>query len=169
MTDPSPLRIVPFRPVQDVPVVRALFMEYLASLGIDLSFQDVAAELAGLPGKYAPPAGALLLAWGEGERALGCVALRPLGDSGDGEMKRLYVRPAARGRDLGRQLAVAVIDQARAAGYRRLLLDTLAPMRAAQRLYASLGFQPTAPYYDNPLPGTRYMALDLTAGLSTSL
>lgn len=145
----------------DTAIVRGLFAEYIDSLGIDLSFQGAAAELAGLPGKYAPPGGTILLARDVAGHAQGCVALRPWTPPGTCEIKRLYVRPAARGQALGRRLAEAAIELARQAGYTRMLLDTLATMRAARRLYAELGFRPVAPYYDNPLPGTAYMALEL--------
>jgi ribosomal protein S18 acetylase RimI-like enzyme len=145
----------------DVGAVRGLFQEYVESLGVDLSFQDVDAEFAELPGKYAPPGGMILIARDGAGAAVGWVALRPLPQPGACEMKRLYVRPAGRGQNLGRRLAEVIIAHARAAHYKRMLLDTLAPMRAAQALYTSLGFRPTAPYYDNPLPDTRYLALDL--------
>ncbi|MGE5170431.1 MAG: GNAT family N-acetyltransferase [Rudaea sp.] len=138
---------------------RALFEEYAAALGVDLCFQNFAQELAGLPGDYAPPRGCLLLAEREAEH-LGCVALRPLTDD-TGEVKRLYVRPKARGLGVGRALAEAVIERARAIGYRELKLDTLATMHEAQALYASLGFRECAPYYRNPLRGTVYMALEM--------
>jgi GNAT superfamily N-acetyltransferase len=139
----------------DLEVVRTLIREYADSLGVDLSFQDFARELAELPGEYAPPGGALLIAW-EGDRAAGCVALRRL--EGDVcEMKRLYVCPAFRGRGVGRVLALAVIDAARAGGYTRMRLDTLASMGAARALYESLGFRDIAPYRFNPLPGTRFL------------
>ena len=148
----------------DVAAARALFEEYAASLDVDLCFQNFAQELANLPGDYAPPRGCLLLAEREG-RAVGCVALRPLdqGSAGGpvGEVKRLYVRRGARGAGLGGVLARAVIERARAIGYRELRLDTLATMREARSLYASLGFRPCAPYYRNPLPGVTYMALAL--------
>jgi ribosomal protein S18 acetylase RimI-like enzyme len=138
----------------------ALFRVYAQGLGVDLGFQGFAAELAGLPGRYAPPRGALLLARvGQGP-AIGCVALRPLGDAGDAEMKRLYVDPHARGSGLGRRLAEAALDRARAAGYRRVVLDTLPAMAGAQRLYAALGFREIAPYYANPIPGARFLARD---------
>jgi GNAT superfamily N-acetyltransferase len=145
----------------DIEIVRALFAEYIRSLGIDLSFQGVDAELAQLPGKYASPRGVILVARDAAGVALGCVALRPWREPGICEIKRLYVRPAARGQALGRRLAVAVVDWAARAGYQRMLLDTLASMQAARRLYAELGFLPVAPYYDNPMPGTAYLALDL--------
>ena len=143
-------------------VVRRLFEEYIDSLGIDLSFQDVAAELAGLPGKYASPHGVVLLARDDAGMPLGCVALRPWTQPGTGEIKRLYVRPAARGQALGRRLAETVIDGARRAGYTRLVLDTLASMRPALRVYDALGFQRVPAYYANPLPDTVYLALDLS-------
>ena len=153
--------IAPASLPDDVDTVRQLFTEYVDSLGIDLSFQDVATELAQLPGKYAPPHGVILLARDGAGATPGCVALRPWPRPGVCEIKRLYVRPAARGQALGRQLAEAAIAWAARAGYARVLLDTLATMAAARQLYVALGFHPVAPYYDNPLPGTLYMALDL--------
>lgn len=151
--------IVPARLPADLPLVRALFREYADGLGVDLSFQDFEAELADLPGKYSPPEGRLLLAWQDGE-PVGCVAMRPLHD-GDCEMKRLYVRPRAQGGGLGRRLAERICEEARDAGYRRICLDTLPTMAAAQQLYRSLGFRPIAPYVFNPVPGTKYLALAL--------
>jgi len=146
----------------EMPVVRALFDEYAASLDVDLSFQDFARELAELPGEYAAPHGCLLVADDAGDIA-GCVALRALagGEEARGEIKRLYLRPVARGRGIGRELAMAVITRARAIGYRSLKLDTLASMRSARGLYSSLGFRECAPYYRNPLPGTTYMEIAL--------
>lgn len=146
---------------RELALVQTLFMEYADGLGVDLCFQGFAAELAGLPGKYAAPAGRLLLAWESGH-ALGCVALRPVeGETGACEMKRLYLRPAARGRQLGRQLAERICAEARAAGYRRILLDTLPSMSAARSLYASLGFEPVPAYVHNPLDGVVYLGKDL--------
>lgn len=138
---------------------RELFLEYQRGLGVSLCFQGFDAELAGLPGDYAPPRGRLLLAR-QGDALAGCVALRPLFHR-DAEMKRLYVRPAHRGTGLGRLLAKRVIGEARALGYEWLKLDTLPQMLSAQNLYAKLGFRETAPYNDNPIGGTRFLALDL--------
>jgi ribosomal protein S18 acetylase RimI-like enzyme len=138
----------------DIPVVRALFTEYAASIDIELSFQQFERELAELPGKYAPPAGRLLLAW-DGETSAGCIALRPL-DEKRCEMKRLYVRPAYRGSGLGRLLAKRVIEEAQLAGYEAIYLDTLPSMEQAISLYRSLGFIPTEPYCHNPVPGALF-------------
>jgi putative acetyltransferase len=140
--------------------VRALFREYADALGIDLGFQGFAAEVGDLPGAYAAPRGALLLA-GPPDAPAGCAAVRPLATPGDAELKRLYVRPAHRRGGLGRRLAVAAIEAARGAGHRRLVLDTLAGMDAARALYRSLGFVPVPAYYANPLPGAVYLGLAL--------
>ena len=144
---------------EDLAVVRALFREYADQLGVDLCFQDFEQELASLPGKYAPPAGRLLLAW-QGAEPVGCVALRAL-DDGAGEMKRLYVRDAARGTGLGRQLAERICDEARAAGYLCIRLDTLPAMAAAQGIYRRLGFREIDAYVFNPVPGVKYLELQL--------
>jgi GNAT superfamily N-acetyltransferase len=135
---------------QDLEVIRELFREYAASLGIDLEFQSFEAELSSLPGKYEPPGGRILIAW-KGTQPVGCVALRPL-DSSTCEMKRLYVRPLARGEKLGRRLAESICQEARKAGYSRICLDTLPTMGSAQALYRSLGFVPIEPYVFNPIP-----------------
>lgn len=143
---------------------RAIFREYANSLGVDLCFQNFEAELAQLPGDYAPPRGSLLLALVEGQVA-GCCALRPLDDvdvPNASEMKRLYVRPAFRGRGLGRELAQAILDEALRLGYDSVLLDTLDDMEAARALYEDLGFEEIAPYYHNPLPGAHYLQANLT-------
>jgi ribosomal protein S18 acetylase RimI-like enzyme len=141
--------------------VRDIFLEYAASLPVDLAFQDFAGELAALPGKYAAPAGRVLLASIDGD-VVGCVALRPL-DADSAEMKRLYVRPAGRGRQLGRQLAEKICALAQAQGYRNIRLDTMPVMTAAQHLYGSLGFRQIEAYVYNPVEGTRFMELDLDA------
>lgn len=144
---------------RDIPDARRLFREYADGLGVSLCFQGFEEEVAGLPGKYAAPSGRLLLAWRGGELA-GCVALRPL-EGGDCEMKRLYVRPAARGMHLGRQLAERIIADARGIGYRRICLDTLPTMTAAIALYRDLGFTPIEPYVFNPVEGAMHLGLRL--------
>ena len=143
--------------------VRELFGEYAAGLGIDLCFQNFDEELAALPGDYAPPRGALVLALVDGAPA-GCGALRALPDAdypNACEMKRLYVRRAFRGFGLGRALAQALMDQATGAGYSTLLLDTLDDMESARGLYETLGFVEVPPYYFNPIPGAHYLKVEL--------
>lgn len=140
-------------------LARELFEEYAHALGTDLEYQGFAAELAALPAPYAPPLGALFIAYVDGEAA-GCAALRPLGD-GVGEMKRLYVRPNHRKVGLGNHLIDTVIAAARQAGFGQLRLDTLPSMTSAQALYRKLGFVETPPYNDKYLPGTRFFALPL--------
>lgn len=142
-----------------LPVVRELFVEYANSLGVDFCFQEFDQELAGLPGKYAPPSGRLFLAM-DGQRVAGCVALREL-ETGICEMKRLYLRPQFRGQGAGRQLAKATVDAARETGYQRMRLDTLASLKPALALYESLGFQRIAPYYQNPIANVVFLELPL--------
>ena len=142
---------------------REIFREYAEGLGIDLDFQNFDAELANLPGDYAVPQGALLLAFVDDELA-GCGAFRPLPDvdyANACEMKRLYVRRAFRRFGLGRMLAQALMDHATEAGYSVMLLDTLDDMESARGLYASLGFETIPPYYFNPVPGAHYLKVAL--------
>jgi putative acetyltransferase len=153
------IRIAEARWPQDRDTVEGLFREYMSSLTEDISFQNPNDELAGLPGKYARPGGVVLIAW-DGDKAAGAIACRMF-EAGVCEMKRLYVRPAFRGRNLGRELANELIEDARERGYRTMLLDTLVSMQSARALYRDLGFRPVEPYYDNPLPGVMYMALEL--------
>lgn len=145
----------------EVDAARRLFEAYAASLGIDLAFQDFTRELQSLPGDYAAPHGALLLAW-RAELAIGCVALRPFRWPQIAELKRLYVVPEARGLTLGVQLSTAAFASARLIGYAKIRLDTLPSMVTAQRMYESLGFREIDAYRFNPVDGTRYMELDLT-------
>ena len=179
---PDILLLTPDEP-HELDATRAIFRDYATSLGIDLAFQNFESELASLPGEYAEPRGVLLLALvatadtavpvnaqplqranGTLAHVAGCVALRPL-DSTDypnaAEMKRLYVRPEFRGVGLGRQLAEAVLDAARGAGYACVLLDTLDDMESARALYEDLGFVEVPPYYHNPIPGSHYLKVDL--------
>ena len=151
--------IAPATTDADLAAVGDLIDAYAASLGHDLCFQGFCAERADLRAAYAAP-GALLLARGADGAPVGCVAVRDRG-AGTAEMKRLYVAPAARGTGLGRCLADAAVEHATAAGFRRLVLDTLSTMTTAIALYRSLGFRETAPYYDNPLAGAVYLALEL--------
>lgn len=148
---------------------REVFREYAASLGVDLCFQGFEAELSALPGDYAAPHGALLLAYLDGQLA-GCGAMRPIAGTDYAnacEMKRLYVRRAYRGFGLGRALASALIARAIEAGHSVMLLDTLDDMESARELYAALGFEEIPPYYYNPIAGAHYLKCDLGAA-STS-
>ena len=160
---PEPHTIEAARTPEDMAAARELFVEYADWLGEDLCFQGFSRELAELPGDYCPPCGRLFLARtvhpARGEPA-GCIALRPF-DAHAAEVKRLYVRPAHRGSGLGSRLARLAIVAAREAGYRRLVLDTLARMEEAVRLYRGLGFGEIVAYYDNPLAGALYFELEL--------
>jgi len=143
----------------DLVAVRSLFQEYAESLNFDLDFQDFSQELETLPGKYSAPKGSILVAKENGE-TLGCVAVRPLG-SEICEMKRLYVKPAHRGKKVGRELAMAIIEEAKRLGYKAMRLDTVEAMKEASALYWALGFQQIDAYYYNPLPGAMYFELKL--------
>jgi GNAT superfamily N-acetyltransferase len=144
----------------DLEDIKAMFREYSALVAEALCFQGFDEELAGLPGAYAPPSGALLIAR-DGELAAGCVALRRL-DERTGEMKRLFVREAWRGTGLGRRLALAVIDEAKTRGYSRMVLDTLPKLGTAIALYRDLGFRETGPYLACPTPGALCFELRLS-------
>jgi GNAT superfamily N-acetyltransferase len=153
----------------DIPEVRRILREYVAWIGLDLAFQEIDAEIEGLPGEYSPPRGALFVAE-EGDHLLGTIGLRPLEeraclagafDAKAGEMKRLFVRPSARGRGLAKQLIAVALAEARRLQYSEIRLDTLPMMGDAQSLYTSLGFHDIAPYYDTPIAGTRFMSKKL--------
>jgi ribosomal protein S18 acetylase RimI-like enzyme len=143
----------------EITVIKDLFQEYAESLNFDLDFQDFSQELETLPGKYSAPEGSILVAKENGE-TVGCVAVRPLG-SEICEMKRLYVKPAHRSKKVGRELAVAIIEEAKRLGYKAMRLDTVVAMKEASALYRALGFQQIEPYCYNPLPGAMYFELKL--------
>lgn len=138
-------------------VGRRLILEYADSLGLELTFQSFEAEVADLRAAYGRPSGCLLLAL-EADSAVGCVAYRRL-DSRTCEMKRLYVRPFARGAGIARRLAERAICLAREAGYATMRLDTLPSMPQARALYTKLGFRPIPPYRFNPVAGTEFLEL----------
>jgi ribosomal protein S18 acetylase RimI-like enzyme len=144
---------------EDLKEVRRLFVEYAESLGFTLDFQNFERELSELPGEYAPPGGIILMARIDGE-ITGCVALRRIDDE-TCEMKRLYVRPANRRKGIGRKLAEAAIERARAHAYRAIRLDTIDTMAGANALYKSLGFSEIEPYRYNPIEGASYLELRL--------
>jgi putative acetyltransferase len=144
----------------DLDAARQLFREYAENLDFDLDFQDFEQELNALPGPYAPPSGAILLAVVNDE-PVGVVAVQPLDEDGVCEMKRLYVRPDHRGDGIGRALAASILNVARDLGYTTMRLDTVASMTAARTLYRSLGFEECEAYYDNPLDGAVYMERSL--------
>jgi GNAT superfamily N-acetyltransferase len=159
MTPTSDVQLLVAADASDYADARMLFEEYAAGLGVDLCFQNFAAELEMLPQMYGPPDGRLILARLDG-RSVGCVGVRRLAPATRTcEMKRLYVRDAARGLGVGRRLAVASIAAARALGYERMVLDTLQRMQPARALYAQLGFRETEAYYANPTGDVAYLEL----------
>ena len=155
----DPVALLEATTAADYALGRALFEEYAAAIDVDLCFQDFSVELGKLPLMYGPPDGTLLMAR-IGSETAGCVGLRRFLDD-ICEMKRLYVRPAFRGRHLGRRLAEELARRARELGYRTMVLDTLSSMEAAHELYISMGFIPATAYYPNPLPGVKYFSMDL--------
>lgn len=138
---------------------RALFHEYATSLNFDLDFQDFTTEVENLPGMYTPPGGFIILALDE-DIAIGCVALKRISDE-TCEMKRLYVTPQFRGRDVGKRLAIMAIEEGRRIGYRFMRLDTVPAMKEAVGLYYALGFKQIRPYRYNPIEGAMFMELEL--------
>jgi carbonic anhydrase len=156
---PVSLHVVTSADADALARVRQFFRTYAGGLGVDLSFQGFDEEMASLPGAYAPPRGRLFYAEND-SRPAGCVGVRPFSE-GVCELKRLYVEPAERGFGIGRTLTLAAIRAAREMGYRKMLLDTLPAMRIASRLYRELGFRETPAYYQTPIEGTMFLALDL--------
>jgi ribosomal protein S18 acetylase RimI-like enzyme len=157
MKAPPGFRIAAVRTPDALAATVGLFRAYAASLDVDLSYQDFEAEMRAMPGKYAPPAGELLLARRADGTPAGCVGLRPIAPEGCCEMKRLYVAPEGRGFGLGQRLVVAVVREAERIGYREMRLDTLPSMAGALALYRKSGFETIAPYYDTPVAGTIFM------------
>jgi len=155
------LRTLSANDTEAIEQVRQYFRNYAAWLGVDLSYQNFDQEMASLPGAYVAPQGRLFFAEVDG-RPAGCVGVRPLPDS-DGvcEMKRLYVAPEERGHGVGSALALAAIKAAKETGYRKLIIDTLPSMRMAVKLYRELGFTEAPSYYQTPVEGTMFLALDL--------
>ena len=156
------MTIATARTADDIDDVRRLFAAYAEGLGIDLDYQDFVGELAGLPGPYGPPGGALLIARGADGAARGCVALRSFAP-GTVEMKRMYVAPEARGMGLGHALLAAILDEARRLGAREIVLDTLPELGAAIALYRAAGFEPIPAYYETPIERTLFFRLPLGA------
>jgi putative acetyltransferase len=155
-------RVVPAETAADWADGERLIRSYLQSLPFEVDFQDVESEMAGLPTMYGRPDGVLLLVRSDGDEAVGVVGVRRFAD-GDAELKRMYLRPEARGAGLGRALAEVAVTAARSLGYRRLLLDTVASLTAAIAIYESLGFVDIPAYRHNPFDDARYFALDLVA------
>jgi ribosomal protein S18 acetylase RimI-like enzyme len=151
----------------DIPDIREMLKEYVQWIGLDLAFQEIDEELAGLPGDYAPPRGALLVGTDK-DSLVAMIGLRPIDDR-ICEMKRLFVRPTARGRGLARQLIDSIVAEARRLQYDEIRLDTLPMMGDAQKLYVAMGFADIDAYYDTPIAGTRFMALRLRSGQPKSL
>lgn len=158
MTHLKPTTIRPAT-TADLPAVRRLLRDYVAWVNLDLSFQDFEGELQALPGDYAPPRGALLVAE-VGADTVAMIALRPLADQVC-EMKRLFVHPSARGLGVAKALITRVISEARGMGYREMRLDTLPAMRDAQAIYETFGFRDIDAYYETPIEGTRFMRVAL--------
>ncbi|MGJ3260700.1 MAG: GNAT family N-acetyltransferase [Rhodospirillales bacterium] len=158
----APFDISVGRGPADMATAREMFVEYQEWLGVDLCFQDFENEIAGLPGKYAPPGGEIFIAR-DGDAVAGIVAVRPVGAAAEklSEMKRLYVRGRWRGRGLGRTLADLAVDFAKGAGCRKMVLDTLPQLEAARAMYDRMGFIETEPYYHNPISGVVYMEKNL--------
>ncbi|CTQ51636.1 N-acetylglutamate synthase [Roseibium album] len=154
MSKPAAFKIFSAKTAEDLEAVKRLFRAYVDWLEIDLSYQGFEEELAGMPGKYAPPQGALYLAKRTNGEVLGCVGLRPFGEEGACEMKRLYVSPKARGLGVGAALVDSVLRAAREAEYAVMLLDTLPTMTGAIKLYTNAGFEETSAYYETPIRET---------------
>jgi GNAT superfamily N-acetyltransferase len=150
--------ITPVKTATGLAATAQLFRAYASALPIDLTYQGFEAELAALPGKYAPPTGALLLARSHNGEALGCVALRAIEPQACCEMKRLYVVPSTRGTGLGKALVETILAEAARLGYAEMRLDTLPSMASAIALYESFGFSPIPAYYDTPIAGTVFLA-----------
>lgn len=143
----------------DEEVVLSIWREFIANSPVNLDYQDNEVEFATFADKYAAPKGCVLLAEAD-DGIQGCVAMRQV-SSAICEMKRLYVRPQARGQHLGRALAEQLIEEARAAGYREMRLDVHGKFVPARALYAQLGFVAAEPISFNPVPGASFLGLHL--------